>query len=40
MRSEDLEGETEKFGIRLKKGHHMTAGLGDVAALRDLAALK
>jgi predicted ATPase len=36
----DLEGETEKFGKLVKKGHHITAGLGDVAALKDLAALK
>jgi hypothetical protein len=28
MQSEDLEGQTEKFGKVINKGHHMTSGLG------------
>mmetsp|Transcript_34234 Transcript_34234/g.53399 ORF Transcript_34234/g.53399 Transcript_34234/m.53399 type:complete len:436 (-) Transcript_34234:1301-2608(-) len=38
--AQDLQGETERFGVKFSKRHHMASGLGDVAELEDLSALK
>mmetsp|Transcript_4642 Transcript_4642/g.16894 ORF Transcript_4642/g.16894 Transcript_4642/m.16894 type:complete len:485 (-) Transcript_4642:78-1532(-) len=37
---EDEEGTTEKLGFTIKKGHHMTAGLGDIIEVDELSALR
>uniref|UniRef100_A0A7S0E9I4 AAA+ ATPase domain-containing protein n=1 Tax=Hanusia phi TaxID=3032 RepID=A0A7S0E9I4_9CRYP len=37
---EDEEGMTEKLGFTIKKGHHMTAGLGDIIEVDELSALR